>query len=244
MRRSYFIFAVLTLCLYGCAHPARMTATAPEALPASCARKPLHVTFLGDSLAKGWGARDPRNTFTSRVFAFIQKQRPDSSMANISAPGLTSDEIAEHLIPYVHRAPCSLIVVVAGANDVQKYYTPAHFARSYDHLLHEVRTRVPMSAVVVTGLPDIALSPRIPRVTKFIISRLSEKDNEAILSTAAQYRAATVDLYTLSLREAARKNTLLSDDGIHPNDDGYKLMAAAAYPVVEDLIRASVKKAR
>jgi lysophospholipase L1-like esterase len=125
-RRCISLFPVLALCLHGCAHQSQIAARPPEVLPASCAANPIHVTFLGDSLAKGWGARDARNTFTSRVFSFA--------------------------------------------------------------------------------------------------------------GTAAEYRAATVDLYRLSIREASRKNALLATDGIHPNDDGYKLMAEAAYPVVQRMI--------
>lgn len=38
--------------------------------------------------------------------------------------------------------------------------------------------------------------------------------------------------YPLSHKEAYREKSLLSGDGIHPNDERYRIMAAAARPTV------------
>ncbi|MBV9269563.1 MAG: SGNH/GDSL hydrolase family protein [Candidatus Eremiobacteraeota bacterium] len=128
-----------------------MATRSPRGLPPTCSQRPVHVTFVGDSLAVGWGASNPRYTFTSRVFQYIDTRRPHSTMLNLGAPGQTSDEIATHQVPLIRRQPCSLIVIIAGANDVQKFYTPAHFERSYQHLLHEAHGRDPQKWVAGNG---------------------------------------------------------------------------------------------
>ncbi|MBV9269562.1 MAG: hypothetical protein JO165_00605 [Candidatus Eremiobacteraeota bacterium] len=94
----------------------------------------------------------------------------------------------------------------------------------------------PKSGLLVTGLPDVSLSPRIPRIAKFVISDLSRRANDSISRAASEYGAATVDLYSLSLRDADKKGSLLSRDGMHPNDHGYQRMAEAAYPAIANLL--------
>jgi lysophospholipase L1-like esterase len=204
-------------------------------IAAHCAVQPIHMTIVGDSLARGWGARDPRDTLTARIFEFVRRRHPGTTMINLGVPGATTDDIARTQASLVRPRTCSLIVVIAGANDVQKYYTPAHFQRSYTRLLQRLRTRDPQAAIIVMGMPDIALSRRIPWPAKPVIAGLSRAADDSIAGAASQYHAGVVPLYALSLKNAGSAGTLLSSDGIHPNDRGYAAMASATYPVIADL---------
>jgi lysophospholipase L1-like esterase len=51
-----------------------------------------------------------------------------------------------------------------------------------------------------------------------------------------RYHAGFVDLYALSLVHASGSGQLIGPDGIHPNDEGYALMAAAAFPAVDAVL--------
>jgi lysophospholipase L1-like esterase len=135
-------------------------------------------------------------------------------------------------VPRIHAADCSLVAVIAGANDVQKLYTPGHFRSSYAQLLQNIRTRLPHGALVVLGLPDVSLSPIIPWFLKPFESRLSRDGDASIAAAAQEYGAASVPLYALSHRESSRSRSWLSGDGIHPNDEGYRVMTEAALPSV------------
>lgn len=194
------------------------------------------MTVLGDSLARGWGAREPQHTLAARIYGFIRKTHPGSTLSNFGTPGATSEEIAKSQTPHLRRSPCSIVIVVAGANDVQKFYTPARFAASYSTLLRKIRMRDPYCGLLVMGLPDVALSRRIPWMVKPAIAWLSKADNHSIARAARRYRAVIVPLYRLSVNEAARRNALLSADGMHPNDRGYAVMASATYPFVRTLL--------
>jgi len=153
-------------------------------------------------------------------------------MSNLGTPGATTDEIATTEVPHIRAGDCSLVVVIAGANDVQKLYTPHHFEVSYAKLLQNVRVRLPHGALVVMGLPDVSLSPRIPWILKPAESWLSRDGNTSIGTAAREYGAAFVPLYALSHNEAHLSKTLLSGDGIHPNDEGYRIMADSALPSI------------
>lgn len=152
-------------------------------------------------------------------------------------PGATTDEIATKEVPRINGDGCTLVVVIAGANDVQKLYTPRHFLGSYTALVHNVRLRAPRAALVIIGLPDVSLSPRIPWPLKPVESWLCRDDNASIAAAARRYGAAFVPLYALSHKEAYRSKSLLSRDGLHPNDAGYGIMASAAMPTIATLLQ-------
>jgi lysophospholipase L1-like esterase len=207
-------------------------------LAPACAQDRIHLTFVGDSLARGWGASATKYTFASLVYADVRRKRPKTTMRNLGAPGATTDEIAMTEVPHIHVDNCSLIVVIAGANDVQKLYTPRHFEVSYAELLQKVRARVPHGALVVMGLPDVSLSPRIPWFLKPSESGLSRDANTSIAAAAQEYDAVFVPLYDLSHKEAYRWKSLLSSDGLHPNDKGYRIMADTALPSIMTVLQA------
>lgn len=233
-RAAILITAASALLATGCAHH-RSLANHPMHVPAHCAGRPIHMTIVGDSLARGWGARDPRDTLAARILEFVRRRHPGTTITNLGVPGATTDEIARVQANLVRSRPCSLIVVIAGANDVQKYYTPTHFERSYTRLLQRLRMRDPHAAIIVMGMPDVALSRRIPWPAKPVIAWLSRAANDSIAGAASQYRAAMVPLYALSLKNARHADTLVSADGIHPNDRGYAAMASATYAVIAAL---------
>jgi lysophospholipase L1-like esterase len=188
--------------------------------------------MLGDSLARGWGASAPQKSFAALIYADVRRKHPKSTMRNLGTPGATTDEIALAEVPRIRAGPCSMIVVIAGANDVQKLYTARHIAASYANLLQRVRARVPSAALVVLGLPDVSISPRIPWVLKPWESSLSRDASASIAASARTNGAAFVPMYALSHAQAYRTASLLSSDGIHPNDAGYRIMAAATLPFI------------
>jgi lysophospholipase L1-like esterase len=197
-------------------------------LAAPCAQEGVRLTIVGDSLARGWGASAPKYAFASLIYADVRRASPRATMSNLGIPGATTDEIATTEVPRIRAGDCSLVVIIAGANDVQKLYTPHHFEVSYAKLLQNVRARLPHGALVVMGLPDVSLSPRIPWVLKPAESWLSRDGSTSIGVAAREYGAAFVPLYALSHDKAYLRKSLLSSDGIHPNDNGYRIMADTA----------------
>ncbi len=103
--------------------------------------------------------------------------------------------------------------------------------------MRKIRKRDPRGALVAVGLPNVALSERIPWYFRPVESALSRSTNASIGQVAQQYGAAFVPLYSLSLQNAGRTRTLLSPDGLHPNDAGYALMADAVYPAIAMLLK-------
>jgi lysophospholipase L1-like esterase len=220
--KRIFVAVLAAAVLSGCTR-AQYPAYPIVRLTPECAHRGVRLTFVGDSLARGWGASTYERAFASLVYADVREMSPKSAIRNLGTPGATTDDIAAKEVPRLHAGDCSLVVIIAGANDVQKLYTPHHFATSYATLLRNVRARLPQGAIVVMGLPDVSLAPLIPWPLKPY--------------DAAENGAAFVPLYDLSHRDAYRWKSLLSRDGIHPNDAGYRLMADAALPSIRMVMR-------
>ena len=228
-RFSIVVLSSILLCACARAHaPARPLVRLPHA----CAREGIRLTIVGDSLARGWGASSYKNAFASLIYADVRRTSPKSTIRNLGTPGATTDEIAAREVPRILPGDCSLVVIISGANDVQKLYTPHHFQASYSKLLHDIRKRLPDGALVVMGLPDVSLTPLIPGILKPIESWLSKEADAAIGTAAGEYGAAFVPLYALSHEDAYRSKSVISRDGIHPNDEGYRLMADTTRPAI------------
>ena len=206
-------------------------------LPTACAHKPLHLTIIGDSLAKGYGASSGSKNFAALVSRYVEARRPGSGFSNLGTPGANTRQITQRELPRLRSEGCALVVVVAGANDVQQFIAPARFSNDYDALLAGIRRRDPRAALVVTNLPDVALSRIIIPPAKPIISSLAARDSDAIARAAHKYGAWTVDLWDVSRMLASRRARLLSRDGLHPNDEGYAVMAAVTFPLIDRAIR-------
>jgi lysophospholipase L1-like esterase len=231
------VLAALLACVSCSPEPSWLTVQHGRALPASCVRQPVHVTIIGDSLAAGYGASVASKNFAMRLSRYVAARRQGSTLVNLGIPGANTRRIAQQELPRLKNADCALVVVIAGANDVQQYVAPSRFGADYDALLSGIRQRAPRAALVVTNLPDVGLSRIIMPPVKPIISTLAAFDSNAIARAADKYGAWVVDLWTVSRLDARHRVQLLSRDGIHPNDEGYAVMAAAAYPMIDRAMR-------
>lgn len=192
---------------------------------------------MGDSLVAGYGASTRSKNFAALVSRYVKARHPRSVSSNLGAPGANTRQIAQRELPLLRHEECALVIVVAGGNDVQQYIAPARFSADYDALLAGIRRRNPQAAIVVTNLPDVALSRIIMPPVKPIISSLAARDSDAIARAAQKYGAWTVDLWGVSEMLANRRARLLSRDGIHPNDEGYAVMAAVTFPLIDRAIK-------
>jgi len=154
------------------------------------------------------------------------------------------------------RAP--LATVLIGSNDMWYLYaygppegTPPENEQAAEdmyrtNLERTVSELTQAGAVVVLGLPDDqSIRPAVvdidrlhnflPDVTVEEVQQMSVFVNRLISVTeeiAAQYGLRTVDTNGPFWGEAAT----MADDGVHPNDDGYAILADLWFPVIQELL--------
>ncbi|WP_199614520.1 GDSL-type esterase/lipase family protein [Paenibacillus alkalitolerans] len=200
---------------------------------------PFVYTALGDSLTFGTGAEEQRG-FVHRIYKRMTKHRGDVTLHHCGTVGATTSELYEKVrgddTLREHISNADLITLSAGGNDLiqaaQKMYMeglansmkPAmrKFSNAYDQLLDEV---FHLSRTNNRGHVQIVLLENYNPLPMFNDAVLWVRFlNRCIARAAARYgrfvRVAPV--YPAFLM---REERLISEDGIHPNNDGHDVLA-------------------
>ncbi|MEW6499881.1 MAG: GDSL-type esterase/lipase family protein [Thermodesulfobacteriota bacterium] len=159
------------------------------------------LVLLGDSLI---------------AFGDWQHHFPGYGIVNLGLAGETVRELRARLDTLDGRLtdPACLVVMVGTNNVAMEEYG---FLADYRAIVATLRHRHPTAVLLVNSLLPI----RLPRLAPDTVPRL----NERLRELAAELGAGYVDGHGAFLASPAAP--LLSDDGVHPNDRGYRVWAAA-----------------
>lgn len=177
-------------------------------------KQPVSVLVAGDSIAYGSSSSSPDAAFAP-LFARGLQQTFGSpvSLTNISVGGTDS------LFSYVavnrqtFAGQFDLVVLCHGQNDA-----PKTFLRNYESLLLTVLQQNPGCEIVC-----ILESAQQEYTDKI----------QTILRCAAQYGCAVCDTIAAFRESGKPYEALVSEDGVHPNDDGHRLYARTLLQTVE-----------
>lgn len=182
-------------------------------------------------------ANSPRAGFAYQIYDRLAASNRGSSFDDRSIPGATTRDVLVKEVPLLRATSCSLLLLAVGANDIQRYSSPKHFAHDYAALLDALRKKFPSSPLIVTGIPDLSVTRTIPFFARPLTSALSAIDNAVVLRTAAAKNAYVIDLYALSKGAEVHRPGFFSGDGLHPSDAGHHTLSDFAFPVVERALR-------
>lgn len=203
------------------------------------------IVFLGDSITEGHGVKAPENRFVDRIAA--------QTGAICKNFGIGGTRIAKQTVPspsercdldFLSRVPdldedADIIVVFGGTNDWGSGDAKLGNFESRDtytfygalHTLYTMLTeKYPTSQIVVltplhrTGEFGPVVRENMPQANKNIA--LKEYVN-AIRELAEYYSILVLDLYKTSgiQPEIPVIKEMYIPDGLHPNDEGHKLLA-------------------
>ena len=196
------------------------------------ARGDQRVVFMGDSITDSWD--DPR------YGAFF----PGKPYVNRGISGQTTPQMLIRFRPDVIALSPSVVVILAGTNDIAGNTGPttlpaiednltsmAELARVH-HILVVLASLLPVSDYEKTadGQPRLQTTRRPPEQIKAL--------NEWMKKYAAENKLTYLDYYSAMIDEKGFLKDELSNDGLHPNEKGYAVMA----PLVEHAIATALKK--
>jgi lysophospholipase L1-like esterase len=183
------------------------------------------ITWLGDSLAAGTGAREPDGALP--VLTANQLGRPVT--LRVAAKGGTRvGDIGEEQRPVTATAGADVVLIAVGTNDATRGGSVASFRSSYRRLLGQVDRH---AAVVLLGLPDLGASPRFAQPLRAVLAWRARAFDRVVRDLAAETGAGYVDLRATSAAFRARSG-MFADDGYHPSSRGQELWARAVARVV------------
>ena len=198
----------------------------------------VRIVAMGDSTTAGTPAfKSPREVppagrgdETSQYAYWLMKAHPDWDVVNQGINAQRSDQIAARFEEDVIAKKPALVIIIAGVNDVYQGRPAQHvkdqLAAMYKRA-HDAGIRVVAGTIIPYNTASADQNARMKEINDWIRSQSRADPGVLFVDT----RAAV---------SAPGKPDMLasSPDGLHPDAAGYRKMADAIGPVVEQALRA------
>lgn len=176
------------------------------------------VIFLGDSITDFWD---------------LAKYFPGKPYVNRGISGQTTPQLLLRMFPDVITLRPEAVILLAGTNDIAGNtgaMTLTMIEDNFRAIADLASTHgIKLILCALTPVSDYAANPQTPRRPPGDIVKL----NEWLKSLAAEIHAGYVDYYGALVDERGVLHHGLSNDGLHPNDQGYALMAPLADAAIQ-----------
>lgn len=196
------------------------------------AKNEKRVVFMGDSITDGWD--DPQ------YGGFF----PGKPYVNRGISGQTTPQMLIRFRPDVIALQPEVVVILAGTNDIAGNTGPMTLGQIEDNLASMAelarthRIRVVLASVMpvsdyektADGQPRNQTTRRPPEKIKAL--------NEWIRTYASVNKLTYLDYYSATVDDKGFLKDELSNDGLHPNDKGYQVMAPLAEAAIERALKA------
>jgi acyl-CoA thioesterase-1 len=190
--------------------------------PRDRADRRRNVLFVGTSLTAGYGVG------ANVAFPAIIQQKIDSAGLpfRVVNAGISGETSAGGLrrIDWALQQPLDVLVLELGANDGLRGIDPAEMRRNLTAILKRTRERYPEAAIVLAGME----AP--PNLGDVYTSRF----RRTFPDLAREHGALLVPFLLEGVAAQARFNI---EDGIHPNLQGHRIVAANVWRVLGPLLR-------
>jgi lysophospholipase L1-like esterase len=210
--------------------PARGSSAAATSRPPASAASPtataasgIRYVAIGASDSVGVGASDPVNgSWPALVAAHLPAGSPQYVNLGVSG-SLALQAVSQQLPGAVAQRP-SLVSVWLAVNDLNATIEPESFAAALGQVVDGLVEKT-SAAIFIGNVPDLRAVPVYAGVDKGRLLAGIQAYNDAIAAIAARApgRVTVVDLFTGSA--ALVSTATVSQDGFHPSDEGYRLIA-------------------
>jgi lysophospholipase L1-like esterase len=195
----------------------------------------LRYVALGDSTVEGIGATAPALTYVSRLHARLRQIYPSAAVTNLGVGGAVSADVATRQLPRAVELGPDLVTLSVGPNDVTRGVPLERYEENMKTIFETLR-RETGAVIVVTLLPDLAVTPRFRGSPhRETVGAQAVAFNEALARQAKAHRAVIVDLHEASRVEVPRRPELVGRDGYHPSDAGYARWAELMWEAIAPL---------
>jgi lysophospholipase L1-like esterase len=197
----------------------------------------IRIVAMGDSTTAGTPAfKSPREAppagsgdETSQYAYWLMRAHPDWDVINQGINAQRSDQIAARFEADVIAQKPAIVVIIAGVNDVYQgrpvQHVKDHLARMYSRA-HAAGIRVVAGTIIPynTATPD--QNARMKEINDWIRTQGRADPGVVVVDTRAAVAAAD------------NPDTLASSpDQLHPDAAGYRKMAEAIAPAIEQALR-------
>lgn len=190
----------------------------------------LRVLIIGDSSAAGVGVEEIGQSLAGHLLDLLPQQV--SRPVRIRIAGMnsaTSDQIRDHVVPFLDHGPYDYICLNIGTNDAKNFHSGRRFCRDFGTLLYALKAKWPAATIIWAGVLDMEHVPALPSPLNRILgirSRIIDRNGKILCSE----RGA---LAPVSNWRIIREN--FASDGFHASAKGYREWAEGLSAYIADL---------
>ena len=182
----------------------------------------LKIIFLGDSLTAGYGLK-VEDAFPQIAFNQLKKTYPNLTIVNAGISGSTTASAMQRLSWLLKsNSKANVLVLALGANDGLRGKKTSHIHENLSKTIEYAQSK--KLKILLCGM-------KIPKNYGVKYSQEFEK----IFTTLAQ--KYNILLMPFLLEDVAGRKILNQKDGIHPNEEGHKIIAKNITPFILKLIK-------
>lgn len=193
-------------------------------------KQELRVVFMGDSITDSWD--DPK------YGGFF----PGKPYINRGISGQTTPQMLIRFRRDVIELRPKVVVILAGTNDIAGNTGPTTLEAIEDNLasMAELATAHGIRVVFASVLPVSDYELRDGKQIMQTVRRPPEKIlalNKWLKEYAATHRHGYLDYFSATVDDKGFLKDELSDDGLHPNAQGYVVMAPLAEAAIATVLK-------
>jgi lysophospholipase L1-like esterase len=183
---------------------------------------PGRVVFLGDSITDGWKLG---NYFGTKPYI------------NRGISGQVTSQMLVRMYPDVIDLKPAAMILLAGTNDIARNNGPTTLTMIEENIMAitELAQAHGIKVILCSVTPIADYGP----------NKMSEgrppsdilRVNAWMKEYAAKVKAIYADYYGAIVDDKGMMKPGISRDGLHPNDDGYKLMAPVAQAAIDQALK-------
>jgi acyl-CoA thioesterase-1 len=212
---------LVAIWMAGCGEGER-TAQTPKQTPAhtQTVLAARTIVAMGDSLTEGWGVEEGL-AYPARLEARLRSEGYDVRVINAGVSGETSSG-ARSRVEWVLTLQPDVVILETGANDGFRGIDPAVIEDNVDAIVAQLQAGG--ATVVLAGMQ--------------IVRNLGRPYTEAFASLYPRVASARgAILIPFFLEGVAAMPALNLADGIHPNAEGYRVVAETVYSHAVEALR-------
>ena len=186
------------------------------------------VMFVGTSLTAALGL-DPSLGYPARVQAKIDSAGLPFEVVNAGVSGEVSAQARDRVEKWLVKQPFDVMVIETGANDMLQGMPVARLRANLRAMVDTVRKARPNARIVLAGMVAAPnLGDRYGAEFRSVYTDLAREDSLPLIPFLLDGVAGNPDLNL--------------GDGIHPNQQGQKIVAQNVWRVLEPVLRAETNR--